>query len=231
MTEENRFMHQAKTPRAAAIAGIVFGVLFSSCVMLIRLAAPADITDLSAWTDTARRMVSISLALISLAGVAFLWFIGVVRHRLGAYEDQFFATVVQGSGLLFLAMTFSAFALAAGVFATLPAGGQQVSTPEVYVVVRAVMSQMFNMYAIKMAAVFMISLSTLWLRTGVMPRWLSYISYALALLMLFSLSFSVWMELWFPAWVLAVSTYFLINSYRRTPSGDGDGAPAPPAAS
>jgi hypothetical protein len=58
-----------------------------------------------------------------------------------------------------------------------------------------------------------------------MPRWLSYISYALALLMLFSLSFSVWMELWFPAWVLAVSTYFLLNSYRGTPSGDGDGSP------
>ena len=126
MTEKNGFMHQAKTPRAAAIAGIVFAVLFSSCVVLIRLAAPPDITDLDAWTDTARRMVSVSLALISLAGVAFLWFIGVVRHRLGAYEDQFFATVVQGSGLLFLAMTFSAFALAAGTFATLPAGGEQV---------------------------------------------------------------------------------------------------------
>ena len=230
-SEKTRFMHQAKTPRAAAIAGILFAILFSCCSVLMRLAAPPDITDLNAWTDTTRRLVSISLALISLAGVAFLWFIGVVRDRLGAYEDQFFATVVQGSGLLFLAMTFSAFALAAGVFASLPIGGGQITTPDVYVVIRAVVSQMFNMYAIKMAAVFMFSLTTLWVRTGVMPRWLCYISYAVALVMLFSLSLSLWMELWFPAWVLAVSTYFLISSYRQAPSGDGDGSPSQLAAS
>jgi hypothetical protein len=208
-------MHQARTPRAAAVAGILFGILFTCCIVLIRLATPADITDLNAWTDTTRRMVSISLALISLAGIAFLWFLGVVRDRLGAFEDQFFATVVQGSGLLFLAMTFSAFAYAAGMFAALRAEGGHVTNPDAYVVGRAVMSQMFNMYALKMASVFMISISTLWLRTGVVPRWLSYISYAVALLMLFSLSLSVWMVLWFPAWVLAVSTYFLIMSYRQ----------------
>jgi hypothetical protein len=89
----------------------------------------------------------------------------------------------------------------------------------------AMSSQMFNMYALKMASVFMISLSTLWLRAGVMPRWLSYISYAVALLMLFSLSLSVWMVLWFPTWVLVVSTYFLIMSYRQAPAGEEDGAP------
>jgi hypothetical protein len=207
-------MHQARTPRAAAVAGILFGILFSCCVVLPRLAAPPDITDLNAWTDTTQRMVSISLGLISLAGVAFLWFIGVVRDRLGAYEDKFFATVVQGSGLLFLAMTFSAFSFSAGMFAALPFGSDQIAAPDVYAVGREVISQMFNTYAIKMAAVFMISLSTLWIRTGVMPRWLCYISYAVALLMLFSVSFTLWMELWFPAWVLAVSTYFLIMSYR-----------------
>jgi hypothetical protein len=224
-------MHQARTPRAAAVAGILFAILFSCCIVLPRLAAPADITDLNAWTDTTRRMVSISLWLVSLAGVAFLWFIGVVRDRLGAFEDQFFATVVQGSGLLFLAMTFSAFAFAAGMFDALPFSGDQITAPDVYAVGRAVMSQMFNMYALKMAAVFMFSLTTLWVRTGMMPRWLCYISYAVALLMLFSLSLTLWMELWFPAWVLAVSTYFLISSYSQTPSGDGDGSPAQPAAS
>ena len=225
MTEKTRFMHQARTPRAAAVAGILFGILFSSCMVLIRQAAPPNITDPNAWTETTRRMVTISLALISLAGIAFLWFIGVARDRLGAYEDQFFATVFQGSGLLFLAMTFSAFAFAGGVFATIPTEGDPITAPDVYVVGRAVMSQMFNVYALKMASVFMISLSTLWLRTGVMPRWLCVISYAVALLMLFSLSLSLWMELWFPAWVLAVSTYFLIMTYRQAPSEDGDGAP------
>jgi len=91
------------------------------------------------------------------------------------------------------------------------------------------MSQMFNIYALKMAAVFMVSLSTLWLRTGVMPRWLCFASYAVALLMFVSLSLNLWMVLWFPAWVLAVSIYFLVITYRRASPGGGDGAPSQPA--
>ena len=212
-------MSFARTPRAAAVAGILFGILFTCCIVLIRLAIPPDLAAPATWTDTTRRMVSISLALMPLAGVAFLWFIGVVRDRLGPYEDQFFAEVFQGSGLLFLAMTFGAFAVAAGIFTALRIGGDQIMTHEAFVVGRAVMSQMFNLYALKMAAVFMFSLSTLWLRTGMMPRWLCFVSYAVALLMLVSLSVSFWMVLWFPAWVVVVSIYFLIMSYRGAPFG------------
>ena len=32
-------------------------------------------------------------------------------------------------------------------------------------------------YAMRMAAVFMISLSTIWLKTGLMPKWLIAITY------------------------------------------------------
>jgi len=44
---------------------------------------------------------------LPFAGIAFLWFIGVLRDRLGELEDRFFATVFLGSGLLFLAMLFA----------------------------------------------------------------------------------------------------------------------------
>ena len=49
------------------------------------------------------------------AGIAFLWFIGVLRDRLGELEDRFFATVFLGSGLLFLAMPFASAAVAGGI--------------------------------------------------------------------------------------------------------------------
>ena len=49
------------------------------------------------------------------AGIAFLWFIGVLRDRLGELEDRFFATVFFGSGLLFLAMLFASAAVAGGI--------------------------------------------------------------------------------------------------------------------
>jgi hypothetical protein len=44
-----------------------------------------------------------------------LWFIGVLRDRLGELEDRFFATVFLGSGLLFLAMLFTSAAVAGGI--------------------------------------------------------------------------------------------------------------------
>lgn len=228
-SETTRFLHRARTPRAAAVAGILFSILFSCAMVLVLLVLPADFADPAAWTEQGRSFVSVSMGLMPLAGLAFLWFIGVVRDRLGPYEDQFFAEVFQGSGLLFLAMAFAAFAVGAGMLVAYRIGGSQAITPEIYVVGRSVMSQLFSIYALKMAAVFIFSLSTLWLRTGVMPRWLCFGSYAVALLMFLSISLSLWMVLVFPVWVLAVSGYFLVMSYRRPSFEDADGAPPRPA--
>ena len=57
----------------------------------------------------------LALNLVPFAGIAFLWFMGVVRDRLGSNEDRFFATVFLGSGLLFLAMLFTSAAIAGGL--------------------------------------------------------------------------------------------------------------------
>jgi hypothetical protein len=54
-------------------------------------------------SSTKRNEVKSSLALLPFAGIAFLWFMGVIRNRLGEREDKFFATVFLGSGLLFVA--------------------------------------------------------------------------------------------------------------------------------
>ncbi len=158
-----------------------------------------------------------------LAGLAFLWFIGVVRDRLGIYEDQFFGAVFQGSGLLFLAMTFCAFAIGAGMLAAYRIGGDQIMTLNIYMVGRAISSQIFNIYALKMAAVFMFSLSSLWLRTGVMPRAVCFFTFAMAIVMFVSLNLNLWMVLVFPFWVLCISIYVLVLSFRQKPSSGMDG--------
>ena len=54
------------------------------------------------------------LNLLPFAGIASLWFIAVVRNRLAALEDRFFATVFLGSRLLYVAMVFTSAALAGG---------------------------------------------------------------------------------------------------------------------
>src|SRR5881409_1945731 len=108
-----------KTPRAAAVAGIIFSVLFTASIVLIRLALPEELsgTNTAAWLQGNTATVSLALTLVPFAGIAFLWFMGVVRDRIGDREDRFVATVFLGSGLLFVAMLFVAAAVAGGLFA------------------------------------------------------------------------------------------------------------------
>src|SRR5512139_4137591 len=104
-----------KTPQAAAIAGILFALLYGISLLLVRSTFPSDQAVDAAWLDTHSKPISLALNLVPYAGIAFLWFIGVIRDRLGDREDRFIATVFLGSGLLFLAMIFAGAALAGGL--------------------------------------------------------------------------------------------------------------------
>jgi Na+/melibiose symporter-like transporter len=104
-----------KTPKAAAIAGVVFSFLMLAIFLLLRSSIPADPLESGAWLSSNTKAVGLALNLVPFAGVAFLWFIGVLRDRLGQQEDRFFATVFLGSALLFLAMLFVAAALIGAV--------------------------------------------------------------------------------------------------------------------
>ena len=67
-------------------------------------------------------------------------------------------------------------------------------------------------YALRMAAVFMISLATIWLKTGLMPRWLVGVTYLVAVGLLLSSDVSMWLALAFPTWVLVVSVLMLVRA-------------------
>jgi hypothetical protein len=207
------------TPRAASIAGILFALLFSASVILIRLSLPGGATDSGYFREHWRTNVDLSLKLMPFAGIAFLWFMGVVRDRLGQFEDQFFSTVFFGSGLLFLAMVFGAAAMAGGIVFGFSSVPQELIVNDVYIFGRATMGQFFTMYALRMAGVFVISLGTIWLRTGVMPRWLTFITYGFALILILTVSLSLWMVLVFPLWVLIISIYILVLNLRRERMG------------
>ena len=84
-----------KTPRSAAIAGILFSVLLITGVVLLRLSIRAGPLETGAWLKTSSNKVALALNLVPFAGIAFLWFIGVLRDRLGELEDRFFATVLR----------------------------------------------------------------------------------------------------------------------------------------
>jgi hypothetical protein len=203
-----------KTPRAAAIAGILFALFYGSGMVLIRLSTPTDPAD-SGWLETNSRTISLALNLVPYSGIAFLWFIGVIRDRVGELEDRLFATVFLGSGLVFLALTFAGAALAGGLLSSYSLSPSALLESGVFIYSRAVIYHIINIYAIRMAGVFMISLGTIWLRTGSMRRGWAFLTYALALVLLVSISYSLWVALILPGWVLAVSMYFLLVNLRE----------------
>jgi hypothetical protein len=197
------------TPRAAAIAGILFSLLNLTSLVLIRISVPANPLEAGDWLASRWNVVNLALNLIPFAGIAFLWFIGVVRDRLGENEDRFFATVFLGSGLLFLAMLFASSAVAGGIISIYGSAPATLMSSGIYTFGRALTYEIMNVYAMKMAGVFMISTCTLALRTGIVPRWMAILGYILALFLLLSMGFFYWAPLIFPLFVLMISVRIL----------------------
>jgi hypothetical protein len=216
----SKSIERLKAPRAAAIAGILFSILFAASISLIRINIPEDLFASASWIKSGYRPLQISLVLMPFAVIAFLWFVAVIRDRLGEHEDQFFSTVFFGSGILFLAMVSISGAIAGGIVVIANSAVDQGLNQEAIIFGRAVMLQISNVYALRMAAVFMISIATIWLRTGLMPKWLVVGTYLLALLLLVVISLNLWVTLVFPAWVFLISVRLLVmnawSSRRRS---------------
>ncbi len=214
-SDETLTRGRLKTPRAAAIAGIVFSILLIAIIALLRMAVPADPSESGAWLSTQRRTVVLALNLVPFDGIAFLWFIGVLRDRLGQREDRFFATVFFGSGLLFLAMLFAAAAIVGALVLAFAAAPADLVNSPTFHFARATAFIIANVYAIKMAAVFMISTSTVAISTQFTPRWIAILGYVLALILLLGSSAMAWSIVVLPAWVLLVSIHILVENLRR----------------
>ncbi len=204
-----------RTPRAAAVAGIIFSVLLISAFVLLIVSVPADPAVPGSWlTDSRRRAaVAIALNLVPFAGIAFLWFIGVLRDRIGEREDRFFATVFLGSGLLFVAMLFVAAAMGGGLIADMSSSPPGAGT---LALGRDVTSILLNVYAMRMAAVFTLTTVTIARRTEIVSRWLTVAGLVTALVLLVGVGISPWVELLFPAWVLALSADILVAGSRAS---------------
>src|SRR5271169_3100985 len=196
---------------------MIFAALYIASLVIARLAIPADPTEPGVWlTDPAlRSWVRFALNLIPFTGIAFLWFMAVLRNRIGGLEDRFFATVFLGSGLLFVAMLFVAAAVSQGLLATFTTDGRLPAQSETYAVGRVMAYALVNTFAVKMAAVFIIVTSMIGLRTAVFPRWMAFVGFALALVMLLTISGFAWIALVFPMWVLLLSAYILVSDFGR----------------
>jgi hypothetical protein len=209
-----------RTPRAAAVAGIVFSVLLIAALVLLRVSVPARPAVAGGWlTNSGRRTaVAVALNLVPFAGIAFLWFIGVLRDRIGEREDRFFATVFLGSGLLFVAMLFVAAAVGGAVIAAASLSQLDAST---LALSRDMTESLLNVYSMRMAAVFTLTTVTIARRTQIVSRWLTVAGLTCAVVLLIGIGISPWVELIFPTWILALSLDVLVAGLRAAAKQGG----------
>lgn len=211
---------QLGTPRAAGVAGIIFSLLLVASFLLVRF-PPTDLNDVETvrWfrENSVSDVTTVGLYLIPFAGIAFLWFIAVIRDRIGRFEDRFFATVFLGTGLLFIAMVFAGAAVAGSLVAgqrffgetTIPGADLIRST-------RSLSSTLIFIYGAKMAGVFVLVTNTIAFRTRVFSRWVALVGYLVGLALLFSVGFYFALVAVFPAWVVFLSVYILVTASRSS---------------
>ncbi len=84
----------------------------------------------------------------------------------------------------------------------------------------SLVAQIMNVFALKMAGVFMVSTATLAMRTHILPCWITLPGYALAALLLLSSRFADWLSLVFPLWVLVLSLHILVENLRGANTGE-----------
>jgi hypothetical protein len=201
-------LRELRTPRAAGITGVLFAGLFAAAVTLERIAAPGNPTserDEFSVVDPA--LILVASHLIAFAGIFFLWFIGVVRSRLGRREDQFFSSVLFGSGIVFVASLYASVAVGAAGVAEMHRG-----PPEAFESVRLAFDTSYffgYVFAAKAAGAFMAVFTTMLRGLAQSARWMTVFGYVGALMLLFTIPHVEWLLLVFPLWVLVVSIQIL----------------------
>ena len=211
MVDRAAITRAVRQPKSAAIAGIIFGLILTGVILLLQSANPAELAATAQWTDDPGRVAAVNLALnlIPFAGIAFLWFIAVIRAQLGSREDRFFETVFLGSGLLFIAMLFVAASALKSVLIMKDAGVPV--SDELLTSMWALAVAELKLFGARMAAVFTISVATMGVRIGSVPRWLAIAGWLTGLILLLTPPMPNWAQLLFPVWVLVLSVHILIG--------------------
>ena len=145
----------------------------------------------------------------SVAAVAFLWFVAVIRRRLGALEDQFFATVFFGSAIVYVAVWLGGAAVLAAPAVAMTQLDAAAISPASASLAGGIGGSFILVVAPRLQGVFMFTTSSIIMRSRVLPKWLAIFGYVAGLLLFFIPLVMQPMGLMFPFWVLVVSLVLL----------------------
>ena len=174
--------------------------------------------EINAWLsdDGADTSAVTALYLASFAVIAFLWFMAVIRRRIGDREDRFFATVFLCSGILAAALILAGSSVLAAAAHVAQGYGTNAIDFGDYAALQGIGWGLFGVHFVRIAAVFILSTSTLVLRTRALPKWLAILGYLSGIWLIVSPFSIIEQTIAFPAWVMLVSLVILIRR-RRLP--------------
>jgi hypothetical protein len=210
-----RVLAAVRRPESAAVAGLVFAAILGWVLVLLHGVAPEEPADAVTWAldETRRSTLNLALTLMPFAGIAFLWFIAVIRAHLGSRDDRFFETVFLGSGLIFVATMFTA---AAALKAALLLDSSASPLPaEMIAFAWSFATVVLGVFGAKMAAVFTFAAATAGVRAANLPWWLAVLGYFTGLSLLFSPPLPNLAQFLFPGWVALVSILVLVRRRER----------------
>ena len=206
---------------AAAIAGVICAVGWSIGLRGLLAAPSVDASDqeiIRYYADPPPGLYTlVLLQFIVIGTIAFLWFIGVVRARLGEGEPKLFGTVFQGGAILMAGVVLAGTAAIAAPAVLAEVGGR-IPDPGAASMTRALAVTLLSVFAPRVATLVVFSTAALGRATGALPRWLVWLSYAVGVFEFVNVTVAPTTVYVFPAWIALVSVVLLIRRSTRSPA-------------
>jgi len=221
LVRSRRWRERLASVEAAAIAGLVCAVGWSVGVRGLLVTPPIDaspqqITAFYTDPDTGHHAL-LFLQFIVVATLAFLWFVGVVRGRLGDAEPKLFGTAFLGGAVLLAGVVLIGTAALAAPSVLVEVGGR-IPDPGAVGLSRALAVILLSVVAPRVATLVVFSTATLGRSTGALPAWLVWLSYAIGVVELINVTVAAPTIYLFPAWIALVSIVLLIRGPLRDPA-------------
>ncbi len=204
--------------------GAAHAILFILALILLTDAPGPTATDAELieyyGSEGSRRVSLAGLYVMPFAGIAFIWFIVALRLWISGSdrrEDALLSSVQLVSGILYTGL----FLVSAAASAAIAAATEFTDAD-----IDPTFARHFNQYgdtilfvfAMRMAAIFVFTTSTMARHAKILPTWFLVVGYAVGLFLLLSACFYRWLTLVFPVWLLCL-TVLLMWRARAIPRG------------
>jgi hypothetical protein len=212
LTPNGRIATSARSVEAAALAGLAHAALFIVArVLMLRIPQPGD-PAVSEWYASSgnQRSLIVALNLITIGSIAFVWFVAVIRRRVGERENRFFGTVFLGSALLTVAIWMIGALLLATPAVDAYLFGTEQNTQSVSGW-QAAGQAAITIVGPRLEAVFIISTTTVARLSGAFPRSLVVAGYAAGLVLMVAPVPSDMLPRVFSAWEIWVAGALLVR--------------------